>query len=76
MVPAPVEPLRIVFVCSGNICRSPIAEKVLQFELERAGLADGGGGVVFGFLAFLARSCKDGSSRGLIIYDVGIYQSR
>jgi protein-tyrosine phosphatase len=34
-------PLSICFVCSGNICRSPIAEKVLRHELERAGLADG-----------------------------------
>lgn len=28
------------FVCSGNICRSPMAEKVFSFELTRAGLAD------------------------------------
>ncbi len=27
-------------MCSGNICRSPIAEKVLLDELARAGLAD------------------------------------
>jgi protein-tyrosine phosphatase len=32
--------LSVVFVCSGNICRSPIAEKVFVHELERAGLAD------------------------------------
>ncbi|WP_408004725.1 low molecular weight protein-tyrosine-phosphatase [Pseudonocardia lacus] len=32
--------LSIVFVCTGNICRSPIAEKVFVHELERAGLAD------------------------------------
>jgi protein-tyrosine phosphatase len=31
----------VVFVCTGNICRSPIAEKVFATELERAGLADG-----------------------------------
>ncbi len=31
----------MVFVCTGNICRSPIAEKVFAHELERAGLADG-----------------------------------
>lgn len=30
-----------MFVCSGNICRSPIAEKVFAAELERAGLAEG-----------------------------------
>lgn len=28
------------FVCSGNICRSPMAEKVFGAELARAGLAD------------------------------------
>jgi protein-tyrosine phosphatase len=33
--------LSICFVCSGNICRSPIAEKVLVDELTRAGMADG-----------------------------------
>lgn len=32
--------VRVVFVCTGNICRSPIAEKVFLDELERAGLAD------------------------------------
>ncbi len=31
----------MVFVCSGNICRSPIAEKVFAAELARAGLAEG-----------------------------------
>lgn len=31
----------VVFVCTGNICRSPIAEKVFAAELDRAGLADG-----------------------------------
>ncbi len=33
--------MHVVFVCSGNICRSPIAEKVFATELERAGLAEG-----------------------------------
>lgn len=33
--------LSLVFVCTGNICRSPIAEKVFAAELDRAGLADG-----------------------------------
>lgn len=33
-------PVHVVFVCTGNICRSPIAEKVFVDELERAGLAD------------------------------------
>jgi len=32
-------PYRICFVCSGNICRSPIAEVVLRTLVEREGLA-------------------------------------
>lgn len=32
-------PYRVCFVCSGNICRSPIAEVVFRTLLERAGLA-------------------------------------
>lgn len=33
--------MHVVFVCTGNICRSPIAATVFAAELERAGLADG-----------------------------------
>ena len=32
--------LRIMMVCTGNICRSPMAEVVLRDRLEAAGLAD------------------------------------
>ena len=32
--------LRLVFVCSGNICRSPMAELVFRAHLDRAGLSD------------------------------------
>jgi protein-tyrosine phosphatase len=38
-VPAP-PPYRILFVCLGNICRSPIAEVVFQSLVEEAGLQD------------------------------------
>jgi low molecular weight protein-tyrosine phosphatase len=31
---------RICFVCSGNICRSPIAEAVMRQVLHESGLAD------------------------------------
>ncbi len=31
---------RLLFVCMGNICRSPLAEVVARAELERQGLAD------------------------------------
>lgn len=33
------EPYRVVAVCLGNICRSPIAAAVLEAKLEAAGLA-------------------------------------
>jgi len=33
-------PLRIIFVCLGNICRSPLAEGVFKAQAAAAGLAD------------------------------------
>lgn len=32
--------LRVLMVCTANICRSPIAEAVLRSKLQRGGLAD------------------------------------
>lgn len=32
------DPLRVLFVCSGNTCRSPLAAALLRRELERAGV--------------------------------------
>jgi protein-tyrosine phosphatase len=34
------QPYRVCFVCSGNICRSPMAEAVLRRMVAEAGLAD------------------------------------
>src|SRR6266496_735523 len=34
------EPYRVCFVCSGNICRSPMAEAVLRRMVADAGLSD------------------------------------
>jgi protein-tyrosine phosphatase len=34
------QPIRILFVCLGNICRSPLAEAVFRTEAERQGVAD------------------------------------
>jgi protein-tyrosine phosphatase len=34
------DPFRVVFVCTGNICRSPMAEVVFRDLAARAGLAD------------------------------------
>ena len=33
------EPLRLCFVCLGNICRSPTAEGVMRSLVENAGLS-------------------------------------
>ncbi|MES2818438.1 MAG: low molecular weight protein-tyrosine-phosphatase [Pseudomonadota bacterium] len=32
--------MRVLFVCLGNICRSPTAEGVLRHKLQQAGLAE------------------------------------
>jgi protein-tyrosine phosphatase len=32
-------PRRILIVCTGNICRSPLAEQLLRLEVAKAGLA-------------------------------------
>jgi protein-tyrosine phosphatase len=34
------EKIRVLFVCLGNICRSPLAEGIFRAQVERAGLAD------------------------------------
>lgn len=33
-------PVEIVFVCTGNICRSPMAEVIAKAKAEEAGLED------------------------------------
>jgi protein-tyrosine phosphatase len=38
-VPSAVAPYRVCFVCSGNICRSPIAEHVFRERVAEAGLS-------------------------------------
>ena len=35
-----VEPFHVVFVCTGNICRSPMAEVVFRSLADAAGLSD------------------------------------
>ena len=37
---AMAEKIRVLFVCLGNICRSPLAEGVFRHQVEAAGLAD------------------------------------
>jgi protein-tyrosine phosphatase len=40
MTASPQNPYRIIVVCSGNICRSPMGEFVLRELFEEAGLDD------------------------------------
>jgi protein-tyrosine phosphatase len=35
-----MKPVKVLFVCMGNICRSPTAEGVFKHHVEQAGLAD------------------------------------
>jgi protein-tyrosine phosphatase len=35
--PTPVAPIRVCFVCLGNICRSPTAEAVMKLLVQKAG---------------------------------------
>ncbi len=39
-MPAGSRPLRVTFVCTGNICRSPMGEVILRDLLEQAGVGD------------------------------------
>ncbi len=40
MTSSTVEPFRVVFVCTGNICRSPMAEIVFREFADAAGLRE------------------------------------
>jgi len=39
-VSEPAAILHVTFVCSGNICRSPMAEKMFAHQIDERGLAD------------------------------------
>lgn len=40
LIPGKNRPIRVLFVCLGNICRSPLAEGVFRDQVEKAGLYD------------------------------------
>jgi protein-tyrosine phosphatase len=70
-------PLRILFVCLGNICRSPAAESVFNFLISKRGLKDhfvvesaGTGGWHIGQEPD-ARMRRQGEKRGLTFSSVG-----
>lgn len=62
--------MRILFVCLGNICRSPTAEAVFRHRLETAGLAErvmvdsAGTGDWHVGKAPDRRTCQAGAARG------------
>ncbi|WP_341531152.1 low molecular weight protein-tyrosine-phosphatase [Nostoc sp. UHCC 0302] len=33
-------PYKLLFVCLGNICRSPSAENIMNYQIQQAGLSD------------------------------------
>src|SRR5262245_6124100 len=35
-----MQPIRVLFICMGNICRSPMAEAVFRDLVEQAGLSE------------------------------------
>ena len=39
-MPLVFEPIRVLFVCLGNICRSPLAEAVVRRHADHAGIGD------------------------------------
>lgn len=40
LMPTATEPFRVVFVCTGNICRSPMADVVFRWFAEQSGFGD------------------------------------
>lgn len=72
-------PIRVLFVCLGNICRSPTAEGVFRYHLEQQGLSDrvevdscGTGDWHVG-LPPDERACKAAAGRGI---DIGQLRAR
>lgn len=39
-MPKPTDPIRVIFVCLGNICRSPLAEYVVRQRAMERGFAE------------------------------------
>lgn len=81
--------IKILFVCHGNICRSPMAEFVMKDMVEKAGLANRfdiasaatsteeiGNGVHYGTREKLRQagiSCKGKTARQMTRHDYGHY---
>jgi protein-tyrosine phosphatase len=87
--PTRPDPYRVCLVCLGNICRSAMAEVVLQAALDEAGLADAvtvdsagtgdwhvGQGMNRGALAALARRGYNGSEHRARQFEPAWFGSR
>jgi protein-tyrosine phosphatase len=58
--------LHVTFVCTGNICRSPMAEKVFADQLRRRGLGDAVRVTSAGTGNWHVGSCADDRAAGVL----------
>ncbi|BBX43086.1 low molecular weight protein-tyrosine-phosphatase [Mycobacterium simiae] len=60
------KPLHVTFVCTGNICRSPMAEKMFAHQLRQRGLADAVRVTSAGTGNWHVGSCADERAAGVL----------
>ena len=69
-------PPRVLIVCTGNICRSPMAYGLLRARLEQAGLADRVRVETAGTYALEGESPSPGAQRAMAARGIDISQHR
>ncbi len=57
-----MDPLRVLFVCTGNICRSPMAEGLTRHHAERRGI-----GLSCASVGLIARNGMPASEHGISV---------
>lgn len=60
------KPLHVTFVCTGNICRSPMAEKMFAHQLRQRGLGDAVRVTSAGTGNWHVGSCADERAAGVL----------